>query len=146
MDHYSVNFIVHISLFTFRACFFIIIITIFYDFLPFALSIHHWLFFKPGFRASKYTFSIIHKTNLESFGRKTPEIYHFEIGSLKKRVPRYLMTATIKSAPILSEGSLNHSRVLDEAGFLKNWFKKKIKIFLCFSHKKSPVFDFCIFF
>ena len=27
---------------------------------------HIWLFFKPGFRASNYTFSIVHKTNLET--------------------------------------------------------------------------------
>ena len=38
---YSFNFIVYISLFTFRACFFLIIITIFYDYLPFPMQIHH---------------------------------------------------------------------------------------------------------
>ena len=102
---------------------------------------HIWLFFKPGFRASKYTFSIVHKTNLETFGRKTPEIYHFEVGSLKKRVPRYLMTATTKSAQILSEDSLNHSCVHDKVGLI---FKKDKNIFVFF-HMKNLQFLIFVF-
>ena len=56
----------------------------------------HLISFKSIFRALKYTFTSITKTNLKTFGCIIAEIQLFEVSSFKKRVPRYLNTALTK--------------------------------------------------